>query len=181
MKAAVVAAGFACLAILIIGVRSGASSLWGPVGNRRPIYSGPHPALITDTSVYLWRRAHRAALRYRRERDHLQDLLAARVAERNRLRQALRRRLAVVGGSPVERAFLCIHSFEGAWTADTGNGFHGGLQMNAGFEETYGADFLRAWGHANHWPVSVQLAVAIRGWLNRGFAPWPVTRRECGV
>jgi hypothetical protein len=27
------------------------------------------------------------------------------------------------------RGWLCIHSREGAWNADTGNGFYGGLQM----------------------------------------------------
>src|SRR4051812_14293335 len=30
-------------------------------------------------------------------------------------------------------AWLCIHSGEGSWTANTGNGYYGGLQMDYSF------------------------------------------------
>jgi hypothetical protein len=76
---------------------------------------------------------------------------------------------------------LCIHSHEGPWTANTGNSFYGGYQMNAEFEATYGGDYLRRWGHANNWPPSVQTAVAIRAWFTRGYSPWPNTSRMCGL
>jgi len=79
------------------------------------------------------------------------------------------------------RAFACIHRYEGSWT-DAGAPYYGGLQMDWTFMETYGADYLRAWGTADHWPPSVQLAVAIRAYLSgRGFTPWPTSARLCGL
>lgn len=80
------------------------------------------------------------------------------------------------------RAFNCIHRYEGDWNANTGNNYYGGLQMDMNFQQTYGADYLRAWGTANLWPPMVQIAVAIRAYLSgRGFNPWPVSSRLCGV
>lgn len=78
-------------------------------------------------------------------------------------------------------AFLCIHRHEGAWNSNTGNGYFGGLQMDVDFERAYGQPFLEMWGHAHRWPAYVQLAVAMRAYKVRGFAPWPNTRRMCGV
>lgn len=79
-------------------------------------------------------------------------------------------------------AFLCIHRFEGSWDDTRNPVYHGGLQMDQLFEETYGAEFLRAWGHASNWPPFVQVAVAMRAYLaGRGFSPWPNTRRKCGL
>lgn len=47
---------------------------------------------------------------------------------------------------------------------------------------TYGAEYLRAWGPADNWPPAVQLAVAIRAYLDGlGFAPWPVSAWLCGL
>lgn len=81
----------------------------------------------------------------------------------------------------LERAFLCIHSHEGAWNANTGNGYYGGLQMDSTFELTYGYEFVRRWGHAHNWPVRVQLLVAERAYRTRGFWPWKTTARMCGL
>lgn len=78
------------------------------------------------------------------------------------------------------RAFLCIHHYEGSWT-DGGAPYYGGLQIDADFERTYGAEFVQLWGHANNWPPSVQLAVAMRAYVHRGFGPWPKTRKMCGL
>lgn len=79
------------------------------------------------------------------------------------------------------RAFLCIHQYEGAWN-DPAAPYYGGLQMDWDFMTTYGADYLRAWGTADHWPPSIQIAVAIRAYLSgRGFDPWPNTARRCGL
>ncbi len=84
--------------------------------------------------------------------------------------------------APLVRAFTCIHAYEGSWTADTGNGYYGGLQMDAGFESRYGADFVRRWGSADNWPVWAQLQAAVRAYRSgRGFSPWPNTARICGL
>lgn len=97
------------------------------------------------------------------------------------LRQAFRVQIRL-GGTGIERGLLCIHSFEGAWSADTGNGYHGGLQMDRSFMASYGAEFLRAFGSAEHWTPAMQLAVAERAYLSgRGFGPWPTSRRMCGL
>jgi len=79
-------------------------------------------------------------------------------------------------------AFLCIHRYEGAWTANTGNGYYGGLQMDRGFMERYGAEFIGRWGTADNWPVWAQLEAAARAHdSGRGFTPWPNTARFCGL
>lgn len=78
-------------------------------------------------------------------------------------------------------AWLCIHSGEGAWNAETGNGYHGGLQMDSSFEQTYGAAAYARWGHASAWPPAEQMLAAERAYASRGFAPWPLTARACGL
>jgi hypothetical protein len=90
-------------------------------------------------------------------------------------------------------AFTCIHGYEGAWNAETGNGYHGGVQMDDQFESQYGPDFVAAWGSAGHWPPWALLIASIRahdGWPAapdprarhaRGFGPWPNTARACGL
>jgi hypothetical protein len=82
----------------------------------------------------------------------------------------------------LEDAFLCIHRYEGAWDADTGNGYYGGLQMDRGFMAAYGADFARRWGTADAWPRWAQLEASVRAYSSgRGFRPWPNTARLCGL
>ena len=79
-------------------------------------------------------------------------------------------------------SFMCIHHYEGAWNANTGNGYYGGLQMDLTFQGNYGADFLRRWGTADTWPVWAQLQAAVRAYQSgRGFYPWPNTARACGL
>jgi hypothetical protein len=93
-------------------------------------------------------------------------------------------------------AWLCIHHYEGAWNARTGNGYYGGLQMDMGFQSTYGPEYLYHGGHtvtADKWPSWIQIKVARRardGWYNphnhtsykaRGYYPWPNTARACGL
>lgn len=100
-------------------------------------------------------------------------------------RQLSARSLQAVGVSQLERDFLCIYQGENdgyGWSANTGNGYHGGLQMDGEFEQDYGPEFLRAWGDAENWPASVQITVSIRAYLSgRGFEPWPNTARACGL
>jgi hypothetical protein len=79
-------------------------------------------------------------------------------------------------------AFLCIHRYEGSWTANTGNGYYGGLQMDRRFMQIYGPEFVGRWGTADNWPAWAQLETAARAHdAGRGFTPWPNTARFCGL
>jgi len=101
-----------------------------------------------------------------------------------RLQHVVRGRLALPTGHWLDGAFLCIHRFErgaAGWQTATGNGYFGGLQMDRSFQRAHGGWALQAFGSANHWPASVQIAVAIQAWTTPGFGPWPNTRRMCGV
>ena len=89
-------------------------------------------------------------------------------------------------GSPIpgwlNDSFMCIHHYEGAWNANTGNGYYGGLQMDVTFQSLYGAEFQSRWGTADNWPVWAQLKAAVRAYQSgRGFTPWPNTARACGL
>lgn len=74
----------------------------------------------------------------------------------------------------------CVRSHEGAWN-DAGAPYWGGMQMDMSFQRTYGADHYRRWGTADNWPWWAQLEAAYRGWLFRGWAPWPATSVRCGL
>jgi hypothetical protein len=75
----------------------------------------------------------------------------------------------------------CVHEHEGAWNANTGNGYYGGLQMTPWFQQTYGPEFWRRWGTADRWPVYAQLIAAERAWKQDGdFGQWG-TAPACGL
>ncbi|MES1246415.1 MAG: hypothetical protein ABUS54_01925 [Actinomycetota bacterium] len=76
--------------------------------------------------------------------------------------------------------FMCIHRFEGSWT-DSGSPYWGGLQMNLSFQATYGAWLYRTKGTADHWTPLEQIWVAEKALKSRGFYPWPLTARDCGL
>jgi hypothetical protein len=76
--------------------------------------------------------------------------------------------------------FMCIHRFEGSWS-DSDAPFWGGLQMNYGFQATYGNWLLRTKGTADHWTPLEQIWVAEKAAKSRGFYPWPNTARYCGL
>lgn len=79
--------------------------------------------------------------------------------------------------------WTCIHGREGSWT-DTADPYWGGLQMDRTFMRTYGADMIRRHhgGLANTWTPREQIIVAQRAFAQgRGYNPWPVTGRACGV
>lgn len=80
-------------------------------------------------------------------------------------------------------AFVCIHNHEGPWNANTGNGYHGGLQMDRSFMLAYGRDMIARHhgGMAETWTPAEQIIVADRAHKTRGFGPWPNTRIPCGV
>jgi hypothetical protein len=71
----------------------------------------------------------------------------------------------------------CIHSGEGAWNSDTGNGYFGGLQM------TYGWDGLV--GNAALLSPAAQMQAAETGYRQSGYSiawlegQWPHTSPPC--
>jgi hypothetical protein len=69
-----------------------------------------------------------------------------------------------------------VHNCEGAWN-DPGAPYYGGLQMDMGFQRSYGWEFMNWWGTADHWPAWAQMTAAERAYRTRGFSPWPV----CGA
>jgi hypothetical protein len=82
---------------------------------------------------------------------------------------------------PHRAAWLCIHSGEASWT-DPNPPYYGGLQMDYGFQQTYGRELLRRKGTADHWTPLEQMWVAERAFTSgRGFWPWPSTARRCGL
>lgn len=114
---------------------------------------------------------------------HGPEWWASRWRREQRAAAALRRRLT----DRLERvvwlvdAFRCVHTYEGSWSANTGNGYYGGLQMDVTFQRSYGRELLGAKGTANRWTPAEQMAVAIRAHATRGFWPWPNTARRCGL
>lgn len=88
--------------------------------------------------------------------------------------------LVPAGYPPHYQAWLCIHRYEGSWS-DGGSPYWGGLQMNYGFQATYGAKLLREKGTADHWTPLEQMWVAENAYKSRGFYPWPNTARYCGL
>ena len=99
-----------------------------------------------------------------------------------RKHQKQRRAFGGYGRPPHYSQWLCIHSHEGAWNANTGNGYYGGLQMDMSFQSAYGGHLLRTKGTANNWTPMEQMWVAERAYSSgRGFGPWPNTARMCGL
>jgi len=82
---------------------------------------------------------------------------------------------------PHKDEFLCIHRYEGPWTAATGNGYYGGLQMDIPFQAQWGRHLLRRKGTANRWSPIEQIWVAERALHVVGFGAWPNTARSCGL
>jgi hypothetical protein len=79
------------------------------------------------------------------------------------------------------RQALCVHRGEGAWNANTGNGYFGGMQMDLSFQRKHGGWMLKHYGSANRWSPHAQLIVAWRGYRQRGWTPWPNTAARCGL
>jgi hypothetical protein len=140
----------------------------------------PTPEPLPESMPWPAGNAELAAARARVRR--LQRTVRAQRRQLHKQRALFRRaRLtSPLGVHPLEVAFACIHHGEGRWD-DPHAPYFGGLQMDWDFMRTYGAPFLRAWGTADNWPRSVQVAVGIHGYLSRGFQPWPNTARRCGL
>lgn len=73
----------------------------------------------------------------------------------------------------------CVHRGEAPWHYH--GYFDGGMQMDDEFQRDYGLLYLRRWGDAGYWPVWAQLHASFKGWLGRGWYPWPNTARACGL
>ena len=75
-----------------------------------------------------------------------------------------------------ESMWECIHSKEGAWNANTGNGYYGGLQMTSGWGGVSRPDLLSP---------SEQMALAERLYAANGYSlawirqQWPNTSWGC--
>jgi hypothetical protein len=82
---------------------------------------------------------------------------------------------------PHRAAWRCIQRFEGAWS-DAGAPYYGGLQMDIVFQRQYGRFLLRRKGTAEHWSPREQMWTAEKALrAGRGFYPWPLTARWCGL
>lgn len=81
---------------------------------------------------------------------------------------------------PHASQFACIHRYEGSWQ-DTGAPYYGGLQMDTGFQQHYGAWLYAKKGTANNWSPLEQVWTAERALVTRGYWPWPNTARYCGL
>lgn len=73
-------------------------------------------------------------------------------------------------------AALCVHHYEGAWNANTGNGYYGGMQFDLSTWAANGGT-----GRPDLNPPAEQLRVAYRTWQARGWTPWPNTAAMCGL
>jgi hypothetical protein len=81
-------------------------------------------------------------------------------------------------GDYVTDGLLCIHGYEGAWN-DPGSPYYGGLQMDVNFMLAFGRSYYYRWGTADHWPIWAQMDAGRKGYLARGWHPWPTTARLC--
>jgi hypothetical protein len=145
----------------------------------------PPPPIYEGKTIEEWA-AEAKRLRAQRNEARTERRHEARRGRRlhsrlSTLRSSLREQVRMPGTTGEVRALLCIHRHEGAWN-DPGSPYFGGLQMDVDFQRTYGATFYRELGTANVWPPFIQVAVGLKAVLSgRGFGPWPVSRRRCGV
>lgn len=82
---------------------------------------------------------------------------------------------------PHKSSWLCIHGYEGSWKSNTGNGYHGGLQMDESFQSHFGSYLLKLKGMAENWTPLEQMWIAERAYSESGFSRWPNTARACGL
>ena len=142
-----------------------------------------------DPETYLVKRIKH----YRAATVHLQGVMGHHVRFRRLARVSLRRahkvwrkravatRKRFLRGPAHKSAWLCIHRYEGDWS-DGGSPYYGGLQLDIGFQSSYGGTLLATKGTAENWTPLEQMWVAERAFRSgRGFYPWPNTARVCGL
>ena len=102
----------------------------------------------------------------------------AKIATWKRVALKTRRRAQ---NPPHKRQWLCIHRFEGAWN-DPNPPYYGGLQMDLGFQRTYGGELLATQRHGGPLDSARADVGAERAHrAGRGFYSWPNTARYCGL
>lgn len=139
---------------------------------------------------YLKRQIHhdRSILRFAKNHKEIQSVelhkavhwarISLRIASKNLKKYVYHPVISAASG--VIAGLLCIHSHEGSWS-DPGSPYWGGLQMDLSFQAAYGPEFLHRWGTADNWPIWAQLKAGVRGYIARGWGPWPNTARLCGL
>jgi len=116
-----------------------------------------------------------------RTRGDFDSLLRYRLWRRDAWRIRAERARFRAHHPPHLAEWRCIHRWEGSWT-DPNSPYYGGLQMDLTFQRAYGPRLLRHKGTANHWAPYEQMWVAERALkAGRGFHPWPLTARRCGL
>jgi len=75
------------------------------------------------------------------------------------------------------REALCIHRFEGAWNANTGNGYYGGLQFTLRTWSTVGGRTRPDLASTREQLYRAWLLWRRYGWRH----DWPNTARLCGL
>ena len=184
---AFIVAGALTLFVLVLAADLGGSSPGG-----RAVAAGRPAGCPGARAGFDWYRRHAARWRWQTgEARSLHPAVGAHAfAPCSQIRPAARawRIRARIARRDFERWFAetyerwaCIHAGEGAWNANTGNGYYGGLQFDTSFMAAYGPEFVRRWGYAHRWPVWSQLVCAERARRVRGFAPWPTTGARCGL
>jgi len=108
------------------------------------------------------------------------ELWAFRFRRQRRVANTLRGELAARLDRLVwlVQAFECVHQYEGSWTANSGNGFAGGLQFGPAEWQRWGGSYAPS---ADQATPSQQIAAAIGYHAVSGFYPWPNTARACGL
>jgi hypothetical protein len=156
--------------VFVQGVPAGTSQAVEPEGTLVKAIKHYRRTTITLQSV-MGHRVHFHRLRH-------VSLRHARTIWRHR---AVATRIRFRRGPAHKSAWLCIHRYEGAWT-DGGSPYYGGLQMDIGFQSSYGSTLLSMKGTADNWTPLEQMWVAERAYrAGRGFYPWPNTARYCGL
>lgn len=165
---------------LIVGVAALATALTITLSSsastpvRRETYQG--------RSAIEW---HRIAL----QRLKAREWFRSRLGEQTRATRALRRQLVTMSRRfhqaptrpPHYNEWLCIHGGEGAWNANTGNGYYGGLQFSQSTWTRNGG--LRYASRADLASPLEQMWTAEGAWRESGgsFSQWPNTARACGL
>lgn len=72
--------------------------------------------------------------------------------------------------------WLCIHAKEGAWNANTGNGYYGGLQMTSGWGGVARPDLLSPEAQMNLAEAGYRSSGYSLSWLR---SQWPNTSYGC--
>lgn len=182
---------FACVCALVAALAA-ATTLRAEVNPPEPTTSETSTTETVDSQIDQWQ-VQKQIDRYRHETWRWQRTMGksltkklphppadvtAKIAVWKQVAAEVRRRAQ---NPPHKREWLCIHRYEGAWN-DPNPPYYGGLQMDLGFQRTYGRQLLATKGTADHWTPLEQMWVAERAHrAGRGFYPWPNTARYCGL